>query len=164
MILVTVGTHYLPFDRLIKMISAVRDKTLENIVIQSGSSEIRVGGTTQRDYFSFDEIIEHLKKARVVISHAGLATVFQSLSMAGKMPIIVPRRKEYGEHVSNHQVFFAEYLAKSGKAFLIESSEELLSTILNRKLNFKFRVMPRKSPALVKRLEKYLAKQDWGNN
>lgn len=155
MIFVTTGTHYLPFDRLMKMISAVRDETQENIVIQSGSSEIRVRGATQQGYFPFNEIIEYLKKARLVISHAGPATIYQSLSIAGKIPLVVPRRKEYGEHVSNHQVFFAEYLEKSGRAIVVESVAELLIAV-NSKRKYLIPIFPPKISPLAKKLNRYL--------
>lgn len=156
MIFVTTGTHYLPFDRLIKMISFIRDETSEDIVIQSGSSKIQVRGTIQQDYFPYNGIIEYLKKARVVISHAGPATVFQSLFMAGKVPIIVPRRKEYGEHVSNHQVFFAEYLEKTGQAVLAESEDRLRHLLLNSTRDFKLPVTLKRTSSLERKLAGYL--------
>lgn len=155
MIFVTTGTHYLPFDRLISMISAAGDKITEDIVIQSGSSGVRVRGATQADYFPFNKIIEYLKAARVVISHAGPATVFQSLFMAGKIPIVVPRRKEYGEHVSNHQVFFAEYLEKSGRAIIVESATKLLSAV-NSERKYLIPIFPPKISPLAKKLKEYL--------
>lgn len=156
MIFVTTGTHYLPFDRLIKMISSIRDKTPEDIVIQSGSSKIRVRGAIQQDYFPFNEIIEYLKKARVVISHAGPATIYQSLFIAGKIPLVVPRRREYGEHVSNHQVFFAKYLEKSGRVVLAESEDRLQQLLLNSTRDFKSSVALKITSSLERKLTRYL--------
>jgi len=102
-IFVTVGTHHLSFDRLLSFVDDLikLKKIKEEVVIQSGTSTIRVTGAIQKATYDFNEFINLLKKARLVISHAGPATIYQSIVLAGKIPIVVPRLKKHGEHVSD---------------------------------------------------------------
>lgn len=50
----------------------------------------------------------------------------------GKVPIVVPRRKDYGEHVNNHQVKFLRAVAKKKATIIVvEEMDKLLNTIEN---------------------------------
>jgi UDP-N-acetylglucosamine transferase subunit ALG13 len=46
-------------------------------------------------------------------------------STLGKRPIVVPRRKRFGEHVDDHQCSFTERIAAEGAIVLARSEEEL---------------------------------------
>ena len=114
MIFVTVGTHHLPFNRLLQSIDKfIKERQIkEKVVIQSGTTSVVVAGAVQEISYDFKEFVSLLKKARIVVSHAGPATIFQCITLARKIPIVVPRLKEFGEHVGNHQLYFAKDLAK----------------------------------------------------
>jgi len=47
----------------------------------------------------------------------------------GKMPIVVPRRKEFGEHVDNHQVKFASMLAQKKRILFVDKIDDLQKAI-----------------------------------
>ncbi len=59
MIFITVGTHHLAFDRLLNTVKKlVESKVItEKIVVQAGTSNIKVTGSKQKDYFSFEELL-----------------------------------------------------------------------------------------------------------
>jgi UDP-N-acetylglucosamine--N-acetylmuramyl-(pentapeptide) pyrophosphoryl-undecaprenol N-acetylglucosamine transferase len=60
--------------------------------------------------------------ADVVVSHAGVGNALVALR-AGKCPLIVPRRKRFGEHVDDHQAELAAWLAERGLAVACEADD-----------------------------------------
>ena len=46
---------------------------------------------------------ELVEKARIVITHGGPSS-FLMVLQKGKIPIVVPRQKQFDEHVNDHQV------------------------------------------------------------
>lgn len=63
------------------------------------------------DYISLEQFNTYMKKARVVITHAGVGTIITGLKMNKKM-IVAPRLKQYNEHVNDHQLQILETFAK----------------------------------------------------
>lgn len=122
MIYVTTGTHYLPFDRLLTMVKEM--KIQEDLVVQAGTSKIKIPGAQRTDYVTYQQTIDYISQARLVITAAGPATIFQVLQYNRNIPLVVPRLKRFGEHVSDHQLYFAEYLAKKKLITLITNRLE----------------------------------------
>jgi len=50
-----------------------------------------------------------MRESRIVVTHAGPTTVLEALEQ-GKVPIIVPRLRQFREHVDDHQLKFARLL------------------------------------------------------
>ena len=74
---------------------------------------------------------KYIQEARMVITHGGPASFIAPLSI-GKIPIVVPRKKEYNEHVNNHQLDFAKQVEKRMKNIIVaEDEEELEDAIIN---------------------------------
>ena len=70
MIFVTVGTNEARFDRLLAAVDELPDGT--DLFVQHGPSSIRPAGATCADYLSFDEMVEKMRQARAVVTHAGV--------------------------------------------------------------------------------------------
>ncbi|MBU0576829.1 hypothetical protein KJ654_04205 [Patescibacteria group bacterium] len=155
MIFVTVGTHHLPFDRLLLLINALikQKKIKEKVIIQSGTATILVAGAVQKSNYNFNEFVSLLRKARIVISHAGPATIYQSIFLAGKKPIVIPRLKKYGEHVSDNQLYFAQELAKKNKIYLCLDKKELFYQVQSYQSG---KITWGQSPSIVKKLKSFL--------
>lgn len=109
MIFVTVGTHEQQFNRLIKCIDIlVEDGTIiEEVIMQTGFSTYEPKHCTWRKLLPYAEMVSNVEKARVVITHGGPASFIMPLQF-GKIPIVVPRQKDFDEHVNNHQVDFVK--------------------------------------------------------
>jgi len=84
MIFVSVGTAA-PFDRLMQAVE--RLETAEPIVVQYGSSSTRPRNARCVSFMPYDDLVELVESARVVISAAGVGTVMTVLA-AGKRPIV----------------------------------------------------------------------------
>jgi UDP-N-acetylglucosamine transferase subunit ALG13 len=126
MIFVTVGTDHHPFDRLVKAVDILRDKGAieEDVFVQKGSSGHPLKACHGEDFISFDEMMDMIQKARIVISHGGPGSIIPVLRL-GKIPVVVPREKRYGEVVDDHQISFAEHLQKQDRIILIRDTQDL---------------------------------------
>jgi UDP-N-acetylglucosamine transferase subunit ALG13 len=54
-----------------------------------------------------------------------------SVIYRGKVPVVVPRRKKYGEHVDDHQVYFTRKLEEKRKIIAVHDMQELEEKIRN---------------------------------
>ena len=133
MIFVTVGTHEQPFDRLIKYVDQLKKEKVieEEIVMQTGFGAYKPCCCTWSRFFSYPEMIKYVEKSRIVITHGGPSSFIMPLQI-GKIPIVVPRQKQFGEHVNDHQVDFVQAVEKRQKNIIVvEKIEELKDVILN---------------------------------
>jgi UDP-N-acetylglucosamine transferase subunit ALG13 len=122
-VLVTVGTNEAPFDRLIEALPGIVSGG-EPVLVQHGASNVRPAGARCVDFLPYDELDGLTRSARAVICHAGIGSVALALAR-GHRPVVVPRMRQYGEAVDDHQVFFARRLAESGLATVVEDVQDL---------------------------------------
>lgn len=133
MIFVTVGTHEQSFERLVKKIDELKeDGTIkEEVIIQKGYTEYEPKNCKTYKMIGYDEMKRYIDEARIVITHGGPASFIAPLSI-GKVPIVVPRQKEFNEHVNNHQVEFVEQVVIRDRSIIpVYGIEELKEKILN---------------------------------
>lgn len=131
MIFVTVGTHEQPFDRLIKYVDDLKKVGVitENVVIQTGYSTYEPQFCEWSKLFSYQEMQKFIQDAHIVITHGGPSSFIMPLQI-GKVPIVVPRKHKFNEHVNDHQVSFAKAVAeRKGTIILVEDVEQLGNTI-----------------------------------
>jgi UDP-N-acetylglucosamine transferase subunit ALG13 len=153
MIFVSVGTHEAPFDRLLRAVGELR--TDEELVVQHGPSAVRCDRATEFDYRPFDEVVELVRRARVVVTHAGVGSVMLALSN-GKRPVVMARLRRLDEHVDDHQLELARRLADAGLVDLVEDAAGL-SEALVRSASPPMAVTG--APWLGTSLREYLAEQ-----
>lgn len=130
MILVLCGTHEQGFERLVKKVDELAEKGIANdVVIQTGYTEYEPKHCKYSKFFPYAEMQELAKRADIIISHGGPSSFVMALQN-GKVPIVVPRRKEYGEHVNDHQVIFCHEVSKRKGNILVVDDVEILEDIL----------------------------------
>lgn len=128
MIFVTVGTNEAPFDRLIRAVGEL--PWSEEVVVQYGASVVRPHAAALVDFLPFEDVVEHMRRARLVITHAGVGSVMVSLAN-GKRPVVVPRRKPFGEAVDDHQLQLGRRFAEAGLVTLVEDPAGLADVVRN---------------------------------
>ncbi|MGO4874762.1 glycosyltransferase [Limosilactobacillus reuteri] len=113
MIFVTVGTHEQPFDRLIKELDTLIEKKVitETVIAQIGYCNYKPKNIEWYKFLSYQEMHNFTKEARVVITHGGPASFILPLQY-NKIPIVVPRKAEFNEHINNHQVEFVKLIER----------------------------------------------------
>jgi len=122
MIFVSVGTHETPFDRLLRAVAELDGG--EDVVVQHGLSAIRCNSATEFDYLPFDRVLEYVRSARAIVTHAGVGSVMLALAN-DKRPIVMARRHAFGEAVDDHQVELAARLERAGLVEVVEDSRHL---------------------------------------
>lgn len=133
MIFVTVGTHEQQFNRLIEEIDKLigSGDIKEEVIIQSGFSTYSARNCRFEKLIPYSQMIKNIEEARIVITHGGPATFIMPLQI-GKIPVVVPRMKKFGEHVNNHQLEFAKMVSsRQGNIILIEEIDDL-KNVLNQ--------------------------------
>jgi UDP-N-acetylglucosamine transferase subunit ALG13 len=128
MIVVTVGTHEQPFDRMLRAVAALGGD--EPMLVQYGTSTITQGPGEWVDFLSFDELAGRAKDARAFVCHAGVGSIVLA-RRCGHRPIIMPRRPEHGEHVDEHQLELSRRLHAAGLVTVVEDEHELAAAIRN---------------------------------
>ena len=127
-VFVTAGTDHHPFDRLMDMVvawAAARRAAGRpvSVFFQYGTSRPPEGHESAA-YLGYGEMLSKTRSAVAIVSHGGPATIIDARA-AGRVPIVVPRRQELGEHVDNHQVRFTTLLDERGEAFLARDPHHL---------------------------------------
>ena len=133
MIFVTVGTHEQQFNRLIEKVDALVGKGVisEPVRMQTGFSEYVPRHCDWKKLIPYDEMIQIVKDARIVITHGGPASFIMPLQY-GKTPVVVPRKLEFGEHVNNHQVEFVQAVSERMNQIIpVYDIEDLEHTVLH---------------------------------
>jgi beta-1,4-N-acetylglucosaminyltransferase len=127
MIFVSVGTNEARFDRLLR---AVAELPLEEeIVVQHGhSARIERPNAEFVEFLSFEEMVATIRRARVVVTHAGVGSVMVALAN-GKCPVVVPRLKAFGEAVDDHQLQLGRRFAAAGLVTLVEEPDGVAAAL-----------------------------------
>ena len=113
MIFVTVGTHEQQFNRLVEYVDRLKEEKIidEEVIIQTGFSTYEPKKCNFKKLIPYNEMVENIKKARIVITHGGPASFILPLQYS-KVPIVVPRKLDFEEHVNNHQVDFVQLVSE----------------------------------------------------
>jgi UDP-N-acetylglucosamine transferase subunit ALG13 len=131
MVFVTVGNAKQRFTRLLATIDVLASQGVfgnDTVLIQSGHNEdFRPKHCKSQPFFPMEEFEEQLKHSDLIISHGGCTLM--SIVHLGKIPVAIPRRKKYGEHVNDHQMQLVEALASEGRIVPAYEPEDLPGAI-----------------------------------
>ena len=129
MIFVTVGTHEQPFNRLVEYMDSWAETHDEEVVIQTGFSAYEPRHCQWSKLYPYKMMTDMVDKARIVITHGGPSSFIMPLQI-GKIPVVVPRKHEFGEHVNDHQVDFCNQVAnRQGNIIVVEDVSKLGVTL-----------------------------------
>lgn len=116
MVFVTVGSQKFQFDRLLKKVDQLVETGVisEPVFMQSGCCAYQPLHCAAKAFLDRDEFAQKLDQADLIITHAGAGTIVGSMKR-GKKIIAVPRRKQYGEHVDDHQLQILRQFEQTGQ-------------------------------------------------
>ena len=132
MIFVTAGTTIFPFRRLEELVLELQSLyPNKEIIFQNSCVVTRSFPETVKviDFAALTVFESYIKKAEILIVHAGYATVMQSLQHAFTKPIVMPRLRCYKEHVNDHQLYFARFMQKQKLVTVIEKEDQIQSVL-----------------------------------
>ena len=115
MILVMLGTQNNSFYRLLEEIDKlIKDGQIkEKVVVQAGYTKYESTNMKIFDFISSDELDKLEQQADCIITHGGVGSIIGSIEKNKKV-IAVPRLKQYGEHVNDHQLDIVQSFDKLG--------------------------------------------------
>ncbi len=105
MIFVTLGSQKFQFNRMLVEIDRLIDegKIIDEVFAQIGASDYKPKNFEYKDFLTQDEFKDYMKKADLVITHAGTGAIVTALKN-DKLVIAIPRLARFGEHVDDHQI------------------------------------------------------------
>jgi UDP-N-acetylglucosamine transferase subunit ALG13 len=129
MILVTVGMHTQPFDRLIQSMDEIAQVTDEEVVMQIGHATYEPRHARYFRLTTGEEMVRLYQEARVVVAHGGASAA--EVLRSGTPLIAVPRRASLGEHIDDHQVDFVRAMEHRGLVTAIYDVSNLKQAVLD---------------------------------
>lgn len=105
MIFITTGSRSFQFNRLLKAVDEAIELGLikDKVFAQIGDSDYKIKNYKFYAFLNHDEFNEKIGEAEIVLTHGGTGVIVNSVK-AGKKVIAVPRLKEFGEVVDDHQI------------------------------------------------------------
>ena len=133
---VTVGNATQGFKRLLNAVDEAAGEGAfgdESILIQTGNNpDFHASHCEQQAFLPMSQFEALIKSSSLIISHGGAGALINILR-AGKVPIVMPRRQQYSEHVDDHQFELIHALAKEGRVIPVFESTDLKSAVKEAK-------------------------------
>lgn len=128
MILLTVGTQ-LPFDRFVRLVDEWAHKNPEvEILAQIADGAYIPKHMQYVDYLNVEKYAKAFSQASVVLAHAGMGTIINSL-LASKPVVVFPRKASLGEHRNEHQLATCQKLTRLQGYYVAYEPVELFRTL-----------------------------------
>ena len=114
-----------PFDRLIRLM----DDWAANTKADDLFCQIGTGAFVPRNMkfvraLSQADFSKTVAAAEIVVAHAGMGTVITAGSF-GRPLVLLPRRHEWGEHTTDHQIATANWLRGKPGVFIADTDDDL---------------------------------------
>ena len=124
---VSVGNAVQPFGRLIGGVIGIREQLPGPLIIQHGHTPIEpCDGVEGVPFLDMDRFAAYVSSAELLILHAGAGSLIHALQ-AGKVPVVMPRRAMYHEHVDDHQLELSLALEREQRVVVALGPEALLA-------------------------------------
>ncbi len=126
MVFVTVGTGLEPMMRLLVAVDRLAGEgVLGEPLVQAGHyPDFRPRHCRAVRFLPLEQMQERIAEAELIICHAGAGTAILVLG-AGKVPVMMPRRKRYGEVIDDHQLELTRALGQAGRVVPAYEADEL---------------------------------------
>ncbi|MFC0525298.1 PssE/Cps14G family polysaccharide biosynthesis glycosyltransferase [Pontibacillus salicampi] len=126
MIFVILGTHELPFTRLLDEVERLKQsgEITDEVIVQNGNTAYQTDVMTLKPFVSYDEMDQLFEDARLIITHAGTGSVTTGLKK-GKKVIAAARLHKYGEHNDDHQLELVDVFLEQGYIVSWDDGEDL---------------------------------------
>jgi UDP-N-acetylglucosamine--N-acetylmuramyl-(pentapeptide) pyrophosphoryl-undecaprenol N-acetylglucosamine transferase len=119
---VSLGIHRgFGFRRLLERLVQIIPDDVE-VLWQAGHTDTSGMGIDAHVSLPAPELSRAMVTSDVVLTHAGIGSVFSALQ-AGKHPVVAPRRKQFNEHVDDHQAGIARELDRLGLVTCVDAGK-----------------------------------------
>ena len=138
MILVLLGTQNNSFYRLLEEVQKCIDEDIikDKVIVQAGSTKFESKDMEVFNLIEQDKFNILMEQADTIITHGGVGSIVTAVKL-GKKVIAVPRLKQYGEHVNDHQIQIVETFSNQGFIKGIKDVSELKETLREYRAYYK---------------------------
>jgi len=156
-VFVTVGLERKPFERLLQAVDEAVGKGWipADTLVQSGHNKFLFQDCKAVPFLSFDELQESVHAADLVIAHGGVGSVLMALEQR-KIPLVLPRRADLGEHVDNHQIEFVKRMEQEGRVMAAYDTKEFKRVLESGEWMHRSTEMDPQEPEMVGKLRSIL--------
>lgn len=156
MIFVTVGSQKFQFNRLLKEIDRLLEENIinEEVFAQTGYSDYKPQNYEYENFIDREKFLSIINMCDKVITHGGTGAIIGAVKQ-GKKVIAVPRLREYGEHVDDHQL---QIISEFEKINFIKSVRKIedLSGLVNKIGNYEFSKYESNTKIIIESIEKFI--------
>jgi len=133
LIFVCLGTHNLPFDRLLIKVDELIEKNVicDEVIAQVGYSTYQPKNFKAVKFVQMDEFNTLVGNSNYVITHGGTGSITSALGLNKKV-IAIPRLQRYGEHLDDHQIEIIKQFSEKGHiiaAYSVDDLEDAIASI-----------------------------------
>lgn len=129
MILVTVGTGYQSFTRMLRTMDDVAGQINERVLMQVGHTPLVPKHAECFKFVPYEKMQQYLREASVVVCHASTGPL-SSARRFNKPVVAVPRDPELGEVRDAHQMDIASRIKGSSRMIeVVNDTEQLLEAV-----------------------------------
>src|SRR5688572_4646243 len=97
---VTIGNAHNPFPRLLNAVERIAHLLPQPIIAQHGYTKFTSTTFKLVPFMHQNEFLAEIRNASVLLTHAGAGTIIH-ISRTGKIPVVMPRLRKFGEHVDD---------------------------------------------------------------
>jgi UDP-N-acetylglucosamine--N-acetylmuramyl-(pentapeptide) pyrophosphoryl-undecaprenol N-acetylglucosamine transferase len=121
-VVVTLGLHKgFSFRRAVEHLVKIIPQETE-VLWQTGGTDVSGLGVDAHVSLPATDLFQAMTESDAVIMHAGVGSIVSALK-AGKRPVVLPRRKQFKEHVDDHQTLLADDLEDRALVVRAEADE-----------------------------------------
>ena len=156
---VSVGNANQPFARLLEIVStlAEQDELPLPVVVQHGYTPFVSVVCEAIAFMSMDDFSNHVQNAELLILHAGAGSMIHACQ-AGKVPVVMPRRACFGEHIDDHQVELVEAFEQAGLVINVTDEKDLSGAAMRAiKVQSEQKKGKREEPMMIDMIRQQLA-------
>lgn len=127
LVAVLLGTDHHRFDRLLAWLVRLEEQRLFRFHVQHGSTPLpsRLEGAPLLAPVALGGLLD---RACAVVAHGGPGSIMDAREH-GHVPVVVPRDPRRGEHVDDHQLRFARFLAGTGLVSVATEEHQLATRL-----------------------------------
>ncbi|MEX3611258.1 glycosyltransferase [Rothia sp. LK2588] len=128
-LVVSLGTDYHKFDRLVQWVDAYLAQHPElTCLFQHGFTDPPQRATATVDRMPRKELLKIYEASKVVLVQGGPGSILDAREV-GVIPLAVPRVAELDEVVDNHQVEFSKVMESYGETIIVHDAADLAAKI-----------------------------------
>lgn len=158
MIFVTIGTMF-PFDRLIRAVDEFAPTfPQEEFVAQIGENASYLPqNMAYSARLSVQDFANNVHKSRLIVAHAGMGSIISALG-AQKPIVVLPRRPEFGEVTTDHQVATTTWLTEKKGVYVAMSEGDVRDQVADalRSVASVEALSPFAQPELIRQLRSFM--------